>query len=175
MEKRGFSFEEYDAEELSRKLHMKTDFVDEEAQLLNLRQVYKGVLAKKAGTIDADCLVRFYEEEFLKMGGKIEYGVEANGLIVKPRVSLGVPGEPYFWQEARVAGIRTNKGSITAEKVILAAGAWIPQLLDDVGIECYIKPKKRQVFPIEAKTQELKELLFVKGFNNEGCIPFHSY
>jgi len=169
----GFSYREYEAEELAQKLKMKTSFTsDEEAKLMNLREVYKGIYIPKAGTVDADCLVRFYEEEFLKMSGKIGYGVKVNGFIIEPYEPLDIPGEPYFWQESRIAGVKTSKGPIRAKKTILAAGAWTPELLDEIGIECFIKPKKRQIFPIEAKTPELQQLLFTKEFNKEGCIPF---
>ncbi|MCD6242794.1 FAD-binding oxidoreductase [Candidatus Bathyarchaeota archaeon] len=171
--KKGFAYKEYEEEELAQKLNMRTNLAeDEEAKLMNLENVYKGIFIPKAGIVDADCLVRYYEEEFLKIGGKIQYGVKAEKFIVEPCEPLGIPGEPYFWQDARIAGVETDKGPIKAKKTVLAAGAWIPQLLDEIGIECYIKPKKRQVFPIEAKTPELQQLLYVKGFSSEGCIPF---
>ena len=171
--KKGFAYKEYEEEELAQKLNMRTNLAeDEEAKLMNLGNVYKGIFIPKAGIVDADCLARYYEEEFLKIGGKVQYGVEAERFIVEPCEPLGIPGEPYFWQDARIAGVETDKGPIKAKKTVLAAGAWIPQLLDEIGIECYIKPKKRQVFPVEAKTPELQQLLYVKGFSLEGCIPF---
>ena len=171
--RKGFAYEEYEEEELAKRLNMRTNLAeDEEARLMNLENVYKGIFIPKAGIVDADCLVRFYEEEFLKMGGKIQYGVKAEKFIVEPCEPLGVPGEPYFWQDARIAGVKTDRGPIKAKKTILAVGAWIPQFLDEIGIECYIKPKKRQIFPVEAKTPELKKLLFVKGFSSENCLPF---
>jgi glycine/D-amino acid oxidase-like deaminating enzyme len=170
---KGFSYKEYDAGDLACKLDMQTDLsCDEEACLMRLGNVYKGIFIPKAGIIDADCLVKFYEEEFLKLGGKIEYGVKVENLIVEPREPLGIPQEPYFWQEARIAGVNTSRGAIKAKKTILAAGAWIPQLLDAVGIECHIKPKKRQLFTVPAKNSVLRQLLFTKGFNSVGCIPF---
>jgi len=170
---KGFVYKEYEADDLARKLCLRTDLSgDEEACLMRLGNVHKGIFIPKAGIIDADCLVKFYEEEFLKLGGAVEYGVKVENLIVEPREPLGIPQEPYFWQESRIAGVNTNKGTIRAKKTVLAAGAWIPQLLDAVGIECYIKPKKRQLFTATAKTPALKKLLFAKGFNSVGCIPF---
>ena len=170
---RGFSYKEYDKQELAEKLPIRTNLEeDEEAKIMGLENIYKGIFIPKAGIVDADCLVRFYEEEFLKMGGEIHYGVEAEKLMVEAREPLGIPGEPYFWQESRIAGVNTNKGMVKAKKTILAAGVWITKFLDELGIECYIKPKKRQIFPIEAKTPELERLLFVKSFSKEGCMPF---
>jgi glycine/D-amino acid oxidase-like deaminating enzyme len=170
---KSFNCEEYDSEELARRLHVQIDLtIDEEAQLMKLGNIYKGVFTPKAGVIDADCLVKFYEGELLKLGDKIEYGLKVENLVVEPCEPLGIPNEPYFWQDARVTGVNTNKGPIKAKKTILTAGAWVSQLLDTVGIECYIKPKKRQIFCVSAKDATLKQLLFTKGFNSVGCLPF---
>ncbi|MBS7648784.1 FAD-binding oxidoreductase [Candidatus Bathyarchaeota archaeon] len=169
---KGFKYVEYDESELANKLDMKTNFAeDEEAQLMNLGNVYKGILIPKAGLLDVDCLVKFYESEFLKLGGKIQFNTEVTEIIVEPRQPLGMPGEPYFWQDAVVAGVKTNRGLIRAKKTIIAAGAWSPQLLDPIGIDCFIKAKKRQIFSIKAKTDALKKLLYSREFTNAGCLP----
>jgi glycine/D-amino acid oxidase-like deaminating enzyme len=170
---KGFQYEEYDEKELTKKLGMTTDFVnDEEARLMGLRNVYKGILIPKAGLIDVDYLVKFYESEFLKLGGKIQYNTEVREIIVEPRQPLGMPGEPYFWQDSTIAGTRTTKGVITAKKTIIAVGAWSSQLLDPIGIECFIKARKRQVFSVKANTEVLRKLLFTREFTNAGCLPF---
>lgn len=170
---RGFNYVEYDSADLAGKLGMQTDFEnDDEAKMMGLSGVHKGVLIPKAGLIDVDSLVKFYESEFLKLGGKIQYHTEVNRLIVDPRQPLGMPGEPYFWQEASVTGVETAKGPIKAKKTIVATGAWASQLLDPVGVECFIKAKKRQIFSIKAKTEELRKLLFCREFSKAGCLPF---
>ncbi len=170
---RGFKYVEYDEGELARKLDMKTNLSnDEEARMMGLGNVYKGILIPKAGLIDVDSLVKFYESEFLKLGGKIQYNTQVNEIVVEPRRPFGMPGEPYFWQDTMITGAKTNKGLIKAEKTIIAAGAWTTQLLDPLGIECFIKAKKRQIFSIKAKTDSLRKLLFSKEFTNAGCLPF---
>jgi FAD-dependent oxidoreductase domain-containing protein 1 len=170
---KGFQYKEYDEAELARKLEMRTNLSDdEEAKMMGLGNVHKGILIPKAGLIDVDSLVKFYESEFLKLGGKIQYNTEAKEVIVEPRQPLGTPGEPYFWQDATITGVKTSRGPIKAEKTIIAAGAWASQLLDPVGIECFIKAKKRQVFSIKARTEGLKKLLSSKEFTNAGCLPF---
>jgi len=170
---KGFKYAEYDGKDIGRKLDMQTNFAnDEEAKLMGLGNVYKGILIPKAGLIDVDSLVKFYETEFLKLGGKIQYNTEVSEVVVEPKQSLGMPGEPYFWQDATVVGVKTNKGLIRAGKTIIAAGAWASQLLDPIGIECFIKAKKRQVFSIKANTEPLKKLLFSKQFTEAGCLPF---
>ena len=170
---RGFKYVEYDADDLVAKLDMQTDFAsDDEATMMGLANVHKGVLIPKAGLIDVDSLVEFYETEFLRLGGKIQYNTAAKNLIVEPRQPLGTPGEPYFWQDAIVAGVETNRGAIRAGKTIVAAGAWSSQLLDGVGIECFVKAKKRQIFSVKAKTEALRKLLFNSEFTDAGCLPF---
>ncbi|MGQ9537975.1 MAG: NAD(P)/FAD-dependent oxidoreductase [Candidatus Bathycorpusculaceae bacterium] len=169
----SLKYAEYEAEEIASRLGAVVCLAgDEEAELMNLKDIYKGIFIPKAGIVDADCVVKFYEEEFLKLGGEIRYGVKVEDLIVEPCKPLGITGEPFFWQEARVSGVKTDYGTFKAKKTVLAAGAWIPQLLDNVGVECFIKPKKRQVFAIEAKKPLLRRLLFTEGFNSVGCVPF---
>jgi glycine/D-amino acid oxidase-like deaminating enzyme len=170
---RGFKYTEYDEDELAKKLGMRTNFVnDEEAKAMGLGNVHKGIVIPKAGLIDVDSLVKFYESEFLKLGGKIQYNTAVREIIVEPRQPFGIPGEPYFWQDATITGVNTNKGQVRAKKTIIATGAWASQLLDPLGIECFIKAKKRQVFSIKAKSDALKKLLFNKEFTNAGCLPF---
>jgi FAD-dependent oxidoreductase domain-containing protein 1 len=170
---RGFKYEEYKEDELAKKLDMKTTFAeDEEAKMMGLGNVYKGILIPKAGLIDVDSLVKFYESEFLRLGGKIQYNTEVKEVVVEPRQPLGMPGEPYFWQDSTVTGVKTNKGLLRAKKTIVAAGAWVSQLLDSVGIESFVKAKKRQVFSIKAKTDALRKLLFSREFTDAGCLPF---
>jgi len=171
--RKGFEYKEYDQNELAEKLTIQTNLTDdEEAQLMGLGNVHKGIFIPKAGLIDVDSLVKFYESEFVKLGGKIQYGTEVKNIVVKPCEPLGMLGEPFFWQDSRAVGVKTDQGMIRAKKVIVVAGAWIPLLLDPLGIECYIKPKKRQIFSVKANTDALKKLLWTKGFSPVGCVPF---
>lgn len=170
---KGFECKEYDENELAKKLGIQTNLNnDEEAQLMGLANVHTGVFIPKAGLIDVDSLVKFYASEFLKLGGKIQYGTEVKNIIVEPREPLGVPGEPFFWEDSRAVGVNTNQGMIRAKNTIVAAGAWIPSLLDPLGVECYVKSRKRQIFSVRAKTDALKKLLWTKDFSPAGCIPF---
>lgn len=173
LDRKGFEYKEFDGSELTSRLGMQRHLDDdEEADLMGLRDVSKGVLIPRAGVVDADCIVTFYKDEFLRLGGEIRYNVKVENLAVEATEPLGVPDEPHFWQQTRVAGVATDKGPIKARKIILAAGPWLPQLLDAVGVECFIKPRKRQLFSVAAKTPALKKLLLAKSFNSVGCMPF---
>jgi FAD-dependent oxidoreductase domain-containing protein 1 len=169
---KGFEHQEYSSEELAEYLGMCTGFEgDQEVAQMNLGNVHKGLFIPKAGLIGALQLVKFYESEFLKLGGKTEYNIEVTQLLVEPRVPLGLPDEPYFWQEAAVVGAKTTNGEIRAKKTIVAAGPWSAKLLDPVGVECFIKPKKRQIFWVKANNDALKKLLLTEKFSEAKCLP----
>jgi FAD-dependent oxidoreductase domain-containing protein 1 len=142
---------------------------DEEAELLGLGSVDYGVLGKKCGSIDADALTRAYEEEFIKLGGEVEYGKEAKSLILKPELELEIPGEPFVWQDARITGAETGKGEIVADTTVVAAGVWSETLLDPLGIDSFMRPKKRQLFAF--KDPRLESLFDVEGLNDYGVMP----
>jgi len=170
---RDFGNKEYTPEELAERLGMRVNFPgDEEAQRLGLSDVYKTVFVPKAGLIGVMSLVCFYESEFLRLGGEIHYGTEVKKLLVEPRLPLDLPGEPHFWQDAAVTGGETSDGLIRAKKTVVAAGPWLAQILDAVGIECYVKARKRQVFNVRAETDALKKLLHAEEFSRAKCLPF---
>jgi len=63
--RKGFEYKEYDGNELGEKLGIQTNLTDDkEAQLMGLANVHKGIFIPKAGLIDVDSLVKFYESEF---------------------------------------------------------------------------------------------------------------
>ena len=171
---RGLEYKVFEARELEDMMGLRTDLTgDEEAELMGLSNVDQGVFVPRAGSIDVDALVRFYEKAFLELGGEIAYNTEVRRLIVEPKRPLGLPGEPFIWQDVIVRGVETSSGEIKAEKVVIAAGAWSHKLLNPIGLECFFRPKKRQLFSIRVSGKpKLEKLLWTKGFNEEGCMPF---
>ncbi len=97
------------------------------------------------------------------------YGTEARRLILKPEEELGIPGEPFVWQEKRVAGAETSRGEITAGTTVVATGAWAGRLLEPIGFDPLMRPKKRQIFVF--KDPRLGGLMETKGLNDEGALP----
>jgi len=171
MRRRGIELRTFEKEDLKRMIpDLVTDFDgDEDAELLGLETVDMGVQGVKCGSIDADALTHIYEAEFLKLGGEVRYGTAATKLILKPEEELGIPGEPFVWQESRVAGAETSRGAIDAETTVVAAGVWSERLLDPVGFDALMRPKKRQLFVF--KDPRLKGLLEVKDLNEYGALP----
>jgi len=170
--KRGLRFEIIDTDVLKKRLGVRTSIsYERDSKLMGLEDIHLGILVKEAGIMDPMKLVKFYEEQFVKLGGKILYNTKVHRLIVEPRRPLGLPNEPYPWQDVRIAGVETSRGVFKAKKTIVATGAQAPQLLDPIGIDAHIKPKKRQIFVIEASTPPLRKLLRARNFNKENILP----
>ena len=142
----------------------------EQSKLMDLGSIYKAVLGSDCGTVAPDLIAKFFETEYRKLNGEFQFGVEAKTLRLVAKNSLDLPGEPYVWQDKSIAGIETANGPILADVTVIAAGARTAMLFDPIGIDCYMKPKKRQVFQL--KGTSLDRLLNTKGFNEENTIPF---
>jgi len=171
MRRRGVELRTFEKEDLRRRIpDLVTDFDgDEEAELLGLEPVDTGVLGVKCGSIDADALVRSYEAEFKKLGGEVKYSTAATRLLLEPEEELDIPGEPFVWQEGRVVGAETSRGEIRSETTVVAAGVWSERLLDPIGFNALMRPKKRQLFVF--KEARLGGLLELKGLNEHGVLP----
>jgi len=171
MTEQGIRFKVLEPNELS---GMIPDLVlnpsSEQSKLMNLESIHKAVLGSDCGTVAPDLIAKFFETEYRKLNGEFQFGVEAKALRLVAKQSLDLPGEPYVWQNKSIAGIETAKGPILADVTVIAAGARTGMLFDPIGIDCHMKPKKRQIFQL--KGSSLDRLLNVKGFNEENTIPF---
>jgi len=174
MQRNGVELRFYEKEELKRRMpYLNTEFSqeDEEARLMGLEPIERGVFGVKCGFVDADKLTRFYESEFKKMGGQVVYNTEVAMPSLEPKEKLGIEGEPLIWQDVEITGVKLKDGkTVRAEKVIIAASSWAPSLLDPVGIDCMIKSVKRQMFVL--RSPKLKVLMKVEGFNAFNALPF---
>jgi glycine/D-amino acid oxidase-like deaminating enzyme len=154
---------------------MVTEFgSNEEANLMQLPSVNGGIFGVKCGRLDPDKLVRFYADEFVRLGGTFAFNTETESLVVGPSKRLGLEGEPLVWQDFVVEGVSvrgTKEEFLGADTVVLAAGAWENELLEPIGIDGHVKAKKRQLFSISAKGTKLRQLLHAKGFNPLGLVP----
>ncbi|MDA4122677.1 MAG: FAD-binding oxidoreductase [Thaumarchaeota archaeon] len=146
----------------------------EESRLMNLEDVAGAYFGPKCGRLAPEKLARFYKERFLDLGGDLIFGADAKSLIVDATVPTGLEGEPFLWQDSRVAGVRlSDGGEIRAATTVVAAGAWTNELLDPTGIDGHAKSKMRQLFTVPAQSgSALARLLHTKGFNPSGTIPF---
>ena len=147
-----------------------TDFGgDEEAEMMGLEPIEVGVQGINCGSVNTDSLSRCSEALFLELGGEIQYNTTADRLILGAKKELGLPGEPFVWQGAVVKGAETSRGEIRADTTVVAAGVWSEQLLDPIGFDSMMKPKKRCMFVF--KDPRLDRLLHTEGFSAEGVLP----
>ncbi len=171
MRSMGIGVKTFDKEELKRTIpDLVTGFSEEEKDLMRLEPVEFGVLGVKCGSVDADALARSFESEFLRLGGKVSYNTSATRLVVRPDRELGVDGEPFVWQDIRVAGAETSIGEIQAETTVVAAGVWSERLLDPIGFDSMMRPKKRVIFVFN--DPRLRRLRDVEGFSEFDALPF---
>ena len=178
MKRNGIEVEEYSVEELRRLVGGVVTNIggdDEEANVMGLEDISGAVFGPKCGRLDPEKLVRFYANEFMRLGGKIAFKANVEGLLLGPSRKLGIEGEPFVWQEAEVKGVRVAggiSGEIEAKSVVMACGAWNNELLEPIGVDGHVKAKKRQLFSVSAENDgPLSSLLHTKGFNDLGLIP----
>ncbi len=167
----GVDVKTVEREDLKRMIpDLVTVFGEEETELMGLEPVEVGVLSVKCGSVDTDALARSLEAEFLKLGGEVSYNTAAERLIVRPERELGLEGEPFVWQDIRVAGAETSMGEVQAGTTVVAAGAWSERLLDPIGFDPLMRPKNRAIFVF--KDPRLRRLRDARGFSDHGILPF---
>ncbi len=143
---------------------------------MELENIEGAIFGVKCGKLEPDRLVGFYHDRFLAMGGQSRFNTRATKLILEPRKKLDIEGEPFVWQDKRIAGVQVEgqqNGDVYADTIILAGGAWNNFLLEPIGLDGHVKSKKRQIFQTSTnRSDELRKLLFTKGFSEYGVIPF---
>jgi sarcosine oxidase subunit beta len=80
----------------------------------------------------------------LRRGSRVEYGVEVKEVKLNNN---------------RIERIITNRGDYQADWVVVAGGAWTPEILSSLGIEIPIVPARGQVILTEACSQRTQCLL----------------
>jgi glycine/D-amino acid oxidase-like deaminating enzyme len=177
MIKSGVEVKRYESAQLSSMIPGLATAVagSEEAKMMKLEDVAGGFFGPKCGRLAPEKLAGFYRDEFVKLGGSVKFGADAESLIIDPVERVGLDGEPFVWQDARVDGVRLKGGNeIRADTTVVAGGAWNNELLDPAGIDGHAKSKMRQIFTVSTRTgnQPLERLLYTKGFNPSGTLPF---
>src|SRR2546428_3427755 len=109
MKRNGIEVEEYSVEELRRLVGGVVTNIggdDEEANVMGLEDISGAVFGPKCGRLDPEKLVRFYANEFMRLGGKIAFKANVEGLLLGPSRKLGIAVEPFVCQEAEGKGVR---------------------------------------------------------------------
>jgi glycine/D-amino acid oxidase-like deaminating enzyme len=143
----GVAFQTLDVQELTARLP--------ELRPLDLTQ---GIWGRNCGILEPARLTRFYEQEVLRLGGRLRYRSEVTGFSRDGR--------------GRINGIRLGSEEIHAGTVIVATGAWTGRTMARAGLEVPVVPRKRQLFSIPVKEGSLSRLRSAPGFNPHKLLPF---
>ncbi len=142
----------------------------EVAQIMGLKNIDAGLLGKNCGIIEPDLIASYYNQEIEKMDVDIKYNTKVEKLNLEPVKKLVYPGEPFVWQDKTIASIETNRGQMKAENYLLATDVWTTELLDPIGIDSHIRPKKRQIFQVSG--DKIKTMVNKSYKNEAGTFPF---
>ncbi len=74
------------------------------------------------------------------------------------------PVERLVVRAGRVEGVKTAMRTIKAEAVVLATGAWAPELLSPLGIRLPVYPLRGQVLLLQGPLSGIKHILFASGY-----------
>lgn len=169
MENIGVPLAYHEKEDLKKKLPDLQLEQDEEAEEMGLQPIEIGVQGLNCGIVNADALAKTYETLFRGLGGEVQYGTTVEKLVLRPKNELGIPGEPFVWQSSEIVGADTSRERIEADTTIVAAGAWSGRLLDAIGVQSYMRPKKRNLYVFD--NRNLERLINAQGFNEYGKLP----
>lgn len=94
------------------------------------REVRRSLLLSDIAQVRNNRMAVALSEAAARKGAEIRHDVAVTGF-------LRVPG--------RVTGVKTSRGDVYADTVVLAAGAWSPELLRPLGLDLRVKPIKGQM------------------------------
>ncbi len=170
LEGKGHSISRLDADELQRRVpELVLRPSSEDAALMGLKAIGGALHDSEAGILDPVKLCEHYYAECIKSGVEFLFSTPVTGFIAEADRQLGIPDEPFSWQNAQVRGVQTGKGSIRG-KVVVAAGTWAPALVNQLGVDARARPKTRQIFVM--RDEGIGRLYRNSGFSREGILPF---
>ena len=144
--------------------------ISDDARLMNAKPIGGAFMGENCGIIEPDLVSQFYYDDLEKMGAEFHFDTEVKKLSLEPVNPLDFPGEPFLWQKKKIGKIITGRGEMSADNYVFATDVWTTELLDPLGIDSHIRPKKRQIF--RAGGQEVERMLNDSCFNDSGMFPF---
>lgn len=106
-----------------------------------LREDLMAVHVTGAARVDGRLLREALKKGAIKHGASVING-EVTELIIK---------------EGKIVGVEVGNEYVTADKVIFAGGAWVPDLLGKYGINIQVEPQKGQIVHIKMENQDTSE------------------
>ncbi|HHW02449.1 MAG TPA: FAD-binding oxidoreductase [Thermoanaerobacterales bacterium] len=101
---------------------------------LNIEGILACTFCQKDGHANPFKTMQAYAEAAKRHGAEIYTYTEATGIDVV---------------EGRVRGVQTNKGYISTDKVVIAAGAWSKQVGEMAGCDVPVRPERHQILVTE--------------------------
>lgn len=98
--------------------------------ILNCEDIIGGSFGKRDGFINPLAVMNGFTKSALEKGAKIEFETDVLSIETK---------------NGKVKSVKTNKGEIECEKVLLCTGAWARELAKTAGIDLPVEPQKRQI------------------------------
>ena len=125
---------------------------------LHLGDITRGLMGLNCGILNPNPLCRFYADRVQALGGKFLYHAAVTGF--------------FRDKNGRITGVLIGDRVLTADTLVVAAGAWMSQTLALAGLQVPVVPRKRQLFAVPAREGPLHQLLHTPGFNPQGMLPF---
>ncbi|QBQ56268.1 glycine oxidase ThiO [Nitrosococcus wardiae] len=93
-------------------------------------------------------LVRALRQSLENLGVDMREGVEATGLLIRNQI---------------VTGVATQRGSVTAERVVVTGGAWSGQILAEIGVHLAVEPVRGQMILFRGQPGLLSRMVMWQG------------
>lgn len=140
------------------------------SDILGLKPIAGAFIGLNCGILEPDLLSKYYYEELNSMGVEFMFNTKVESLMLDAVDSLNYPGEPFLWQKKTIRSLLTGKGEITADMYVIATDVWSNEMLDPIGVDSHIRPKKRQVFQVSGP--DIEKLLSSSHFGESNLFPF---
>jgi len=111
---------------------------------LNIEGILACTFCHKDGHANPFKTMQAYAEAAKRLGVEIYTYTEATGIDVV---------------EGRVKGVQTNKGYISTDKVLIAAGAWSKHVGELAGCEVPVRPERHQILVTEPVNPILRPMI----------------
>jgi glycine/D-amino acid oxidase-like deaminating enzyme len=145
--------------------------IDKDTQeVMGIGSIKSAVIDENAGIIEPDLLSKWYYDQVLEMGVDFKFNTFVKKLVLAPMASLNYPGEPFNWQKSEIKYAETDKGIIESDFYVLCTDVWTTALLNPVGIDSHLRPKKRQIFQITSPG--IQKIINKNIFNDSEVFPF---
>lgn len=140
------------------------------AEAMGLPSITGGFMGLNCGIIEPDLLAGYYYGELIRQGVEFMFNTTVESLSLEPVDKLDYPGEPFLWQKKTIGCLHTSRGDVFADRYVVATDVWCTELLDPIGIDCHMRPKKRQVFQVSGK--DIEKMLFSSSLGESEIFPF---